>query len=536
MDYSKEAAYKPENWPANTREETLDILCKSVEDFKENPSYKTREVLLSLTCEHDLNLNENLGLARVTEYEVSILNSLYIVGNAFQISSLKTYIYSIVAQVTRLQKISSNFNSVIGCDTEDAYRIIPYEHGLIFPLRLYHIAYQKFTIEKDKSFAEQLVATVEGTLEILHTEEEIDTLTGSYTSMLLDISNMHGSKKEKLWEFTREELRKLLSLEAKLLKISKQSANIRPVKGMLMMMISNFILKSRNGYNNDYICKYLPTTVAMNSIINHQIWMKQTELLNDEREQKVIPELFEDTSWIHYDWIKDIDFSATRSYFVSCFSKSINSFHMQDGYGECLYGYKNDRIIDLIGPIGLHTLTKQADADERFPDTIKMPYISQVIAFDVLYDSEEAKAELHYLFGIIDMFDLSDDDKKIFLQEILQYWILSVKDSKWEAELERRYVIFLYDGYEYVETELDDIFLKVKTSLFITPDFIIGKNPSRLEIMRQLDAKRKALFTREYLFCEDCLMQDHDVAIYKTPEICPICGSKNIRMIYHEAT
>lgn len=126
MDYSKEAAYKPENWPANTREETLDILCKSVEDFKENPSYKTREVLLSLTCEHDLNLNENLGLARVTEYEVSILNSLYIVGNAFQISSLKTYIYSIVAQVTRLQKISSNFNSVIGCDTEDAYRIIPY--------------------------------------------------------------------------------------------------------------------------------------------------------------------------------------------------------------------------------------------------------------------------------------------------------------------------------------------------------------------------------------------------------------------------
>ena len=132
------------------------------------------------------------------------------------------------------------------------------------------------------------------------------------------------------------------------------------------------------------------------------------------------------------------------------------------------------------------------------------------------------------------MFELSDNNKKMFLQEILQYWILSVKDRKWKAERERRYVIFLYDDYEYIETELDDTFLKVKTSLFITPDFIIGKNPSKWEIMRQLAAKRKALSSKEYLFCENCLMQDHDVVISEKPEKCPICGSKNIRMIYHK--
>ncbi|MFR1619910.1 hypothetical protein, partial [Megamonas funiformis] len=39
---------------------------------------------------------------------------------------------------------------------------------------------------------------------------------------------------------------------------------------------------------------------------------------------------------------------------------------------------------------------------------------------------------------------------------------------------------------------------------------------------------------QEYLFCEDCLMQDHDVVISEKPEKCPICGSKNIRMIYHK--
>ena len=98
MYYEKETAEKPEKWPANAREQILDTLCECVKKFEKNPSYKTREVLLSLTCEHDLNLNENFGLVRVTEYEVGILNFFYLVGNAYQISSLKTYIYNIIAE------------------------------------------------------------------------------------------------------------------------------------------------------------------------------------------------------------------------------------------------------------------------------------------------------------------------------------------------------------------------------------------------------------------------------------------------------
>ena len=98
MYYEKETAEKPEKWPANAREQILDTLCECVEKFEKNPSYKTREVLLSLTCEHDLNLNENFGLVRVTEYEVGILNFIYLVGNTYQISSLKTYIYNIIAE------------------------------------------------------------------------------------------------------------------------------------------------------------------------------------------------------------------------------------------------------------------------------------------------------------------------------------------------------------------------------------------------------------------------------------------------------
>ena len=134
---------------------------------------------------------------------------------------------------------------------------------------------------------------------------------------------------------------------------------------------------------------------------------------------------------------------------------------------------------------------------------------------------------------MIDMFDLSDTEKNQFLQEIMQYWILSIKDSKWKNEQERRYVIFLYDGYKYKEMEVDNTFLKVKTSLFIMPDFILGDNPSRYEIEKQLQDKRNALFSNRYVLCEDCLMQDHDIAYGVLPDRCPICGSKKLKMIYH---
>ena len=388
------------------------------------------------------------------------------IGAAHQINLLKVYLYDLITETTRLQKIMSWCNPVLGVNDEEAARIITYEKGLMLPLKLYHFAYQKYTIEKEFSFAEQLISVVNGVLQVSTTEDEVDSITYAYSALLHDISNMHGNKKERIWEFTREELLELFNLEAKILKINNQSPIMRPTKGVLIMQISNFILKSRHNYNEDYICKYLPKNVAEESVTNHQIWMKKTELLNDKREQKVIPELFQDTSWVKYDWIKDIDFTATRTYYVSCFSKAINSNEMQKDYGQCLYGYKNDIIVDLIAPIGIMKLKKRNNANDDLPDTIERPYISQVIAFDVLYDETEAKKELEYLFDVINMFAMSDSEKKQFLQEILQYWILSVKDYEWQEEKERRYVIFLYEDYDYKEVEVDDTFLKIKHLCF----------------------------------------------------------------------
>ena len=523
---------KPSDWPANEHEYMLDQVFDCAKSFQKNPSYRTRDVLLSLISQHDFNQSVGLGWVRVTEYEAALINSLYIVGTTHNINSLKTFLYDVITQVTRLHKMASWCMRATGC--EESPQIPAYEKVLLLPLKLYYFAYQKFTIEKEKSFAEQLVEIVEFLANSSQHKDEINQVVYAYSAMLSDISHMHGRKREKLWEFSREELFKLLKIEAKLLKLNGQAANSRPTKGILMIQISNFILKSRHEYNDDYICKYLPVDVARSSIVNHQIWMKRTEFLNDAREQRVIQKLFTDSTWIDYEWAKNIDFTATRTYYVSSFSKSINSDDMNSNYGSCLYGYKNDSIAELIAPIQIQRLTKNAGASADLPDSIERPYVSQVVAFDVLYDIQEAKRELKYLFKVIDMFDLSADDKTHFLQEIMQYWILSVKDSAWKSERERRYVLFLYDDYEYIETEFDDTFLKVKTSLFLTPDFILGENPSRREIKRMLAEKRSALYSREYLFCEDCLMQDHDILICQNPTKCPICGSENIRFIRHQ--
>lgn len=526
----RENIKKPDDWPKNDREWKTDALCDKLEEFKKNPNYITRERLLALVGEHDLNEYSSLGLERITDYEVAQLNYLYLASTAYHLNSIKVYLYDLITETTRIHKMATWCNPIIGKGSDEDLFIDAY-NGLILPLKLYYLVYLKYTTEKSNNFSVQLISVVRGMITTDSDTESINNVTHAYVSMMNDLSYMRGSKKQVIWQFSREELKELFKLEAELMRLNKNSPIERPIKGVLMTQISNFILKSRNGYNEDYICKYLPQVVARESMKNHQIWMKSTKLLNDQREQKVIPELFQNTTWIKYDWARNIDFSETRTYYVSSFSKSVCSKYMQDEYGQCLYGYKNDRISELIAPIGICHLKKKKGIENDMPETLERPYIGQVIAFDVLYNENEAREELQYLFSIIDLFNINDVDKKRFLEEIMQYWILSVKDPKWENERERRYVVFLYEDYDYREIEIDDTFLKVKTTIFLMPDFIIGENPSKMEIMHQLGAKRHALSSKKYLLCNNCLFQDFDAGTIEMPNKCPVCGSGNIRMI-----
>ncbi len=528
LDNIAETTEKPGDWPQNRREWILEVLCEQIEKFADDPTYLNRERLIALASEHDLNETSAFGLIRFTEYEVGLINYLYIASNTYQINSVKVYLYDLISDAAYVHKWKINIKPLIKKENEEEF--IEVYDELYCPLRMYYLAYHKFITEKDKTFANQLISLIREVLKYDDSKESIESVTDAYVPLLNDLSYMRGSKKQSIWKFSREELTELFDLEAELLKRNNDSPIKRPMKGVLMTQISNFILKSRNGYNEDYICKYLSPENARESIKNHQIWMRKTSLLNDEREQKVVPELFKDKTWITFDWVNNIDFTATRTYYVSSFCKSINDSDMRDSYGTCLYGYKNDRIAELITPIGLWHFKKKEGIISNLPEKITRPFLAQTIAFDVIYDVEEAKKELSFLFSIIDKFDLNDSNKKTFLEEIMQYWILSVKDKKWQGEKERRYVIFMYDGYDYREIEVDETFLKVKTAIFLTPDFITGDNPSRNNIIYQLGEKRNVLYSREYVLCRDCLLQDYDL-VNNMPSQCPICGSKKLELI-----
>ena len=144
---------------------------------------------------------------------------------------------------------------------------------------------------------------------------------------------------------------------------------------------------------------------------------------------------------------------------------------------------------------------------------------------------EEAKKELAELMDIIDMFDMSNDEKHKFFEDIMQYWILSVKDEKWSEERERRYVVFMYNNLEYMETDTtDEKYLKTKTSMFLFPDFILDSNYIKDEVKSHIHEKMKAIATKDYLFCENCLNCDYDSD--KNIKICAVCNSDKVKHVY----
>ena len=76
-------------------------------------------------------------------------------------------------------------------------------------------------------------------------------------------------------------------------------------------------------------------------------------------------------------------------------------------------------------------------------------------------------------------------------------------------------MLFLYDDYRYTEPEIDDVFLKVKTSIFLTPDFILGsRNPTEMAIRGYIYEKRNYISMNGYIYCNDCLNRDYDAQVY----------------------
>ena len=533
---------KPDGWPANDREAELQAIYDAKNAFDHCPNYETKANLISLLNAYDANQASGLGMHRVTKYEVALMNDLFFWGICRLLPSMRCYLYNIIGKTVESQKMTALIYSSMG--KEGSIRIPEYEEGLYIQLKIYYCAYQDFIMKNDKSFAEQIIQTIRyerEEIKILMIPESakiqaLFELSKGFTSMLSDISYFHGNKSECIWNFSRDELLMLFGLENELLGETCQNPAQRPLRSVLIGQISNLILKSRHNYNEDYICKYVSEDVASESFTNHEIWMKRIENLNDEKEGQVVKRLFDNREWINVDWVGDLDFSRKRNYYISSFSKSIDDKDMKSRYGPVIFGYKGDKIAELIAPLQKVFYTEKDESTNRPVEKTALRF-SLATCFDVLYDEEELKDEFNYLFAVIDIFNMEDKEKNDFLNTIIQYWLFSAKEPKWAPENERRYVLFLYDSYSYQDMVIEDDYLKVKTGLFLYPDFLKGPHKRRDGIEALIDDKRSRLSSKPYIYCHNCFNREYDL-VYQVSRCsqCPICKGSDIEMVIPQRT
>lgn len=504
---------KPADWPINHREANLERIHKFAQRFKTHPNYENKELLFAAIDATDISEINELGLARLCDYEIALINELAIGATLMNCYSLKVYLYGHIARYARMNKMLYQMNAFMGGN--ETFEIKEYDY-LLPELRMFYICYADYNRFKQRSLADTIIDILKKAFSLSEDSEKIE-LCHTYNQMLYDLGFANSNQIFPYLCFNRVELYKLFELSAYLNNSLNNSITIRPLKGIMKLTIRQWILKSRNDYESGHFYKSISVDNSIKALSNHQVWMSKTEKLNDKREQKVIKELFTTKSWLTYSWAKKVKIDELKDSFVCSFSKNLPSEKMQKKYGSNTFGYKSDRIANLLSPI---TMYKQ-----------KVPMFDQVAFYDVIYSEDEAKEEINYLCKIIEMFLLTDEEKTRFCEEILEYWYLSFKDKKWEYEAERRYQLFVFDYKDYNDSIIENDFLKINSSLYLYPDFLISKNDEvRNKVFLRRIEKLSAVASSDYIFCEQCFQADYSGAqMGNVPyKECPICGSSKI--------
>lgn len=502
---------KPYDWPANNREARLETINSMISEFIEDPSYKNKEILTSLITQSEINESNNLGLHRITEFEIITINSLFLLAIHLSFTNLKVYLYKHVEEFTRQQKMASMIFGKIDMD-------IPNIEKLHFSLLIFHISYTNYILNRDKTFISYLLIVVKESKKN-QTPEKLFYLTRDFISLVNDLSYFPSIKTYSFLKWSRIEIQKMLELISELIQDTNQNPNIRPLQGVLCTLISNWALKSRMDYNENYLYKSLPDNAVASAFENHEVWMQKIEFLNDKREGKLIREIYKNKSWIKYDWAKSVDLEYKGGTYVSSFTKNKPSNRMSKEYGNNVFGYKSDKMLSILSPVAIH---------EKYGLVFGQTY-----GYDVIYGQKDAKNEINFLCDLINCLHIVDSEKNIFFNEIVRYFILSFKDKKWQQESERRFVVELYNNMKYLESNFSDRFFMLKSTALLFPDFSLPGNIKQVEIKNNILERNQALSTKSYIFCNSCLQSNYDLLHIYEKDItkCNICGSTDLLLV-----
>lgn len=534
---TEEVLGKPSDWPCmNLREKKIDLVWNSVRQYYHCPSPVYRDIMLRNAFCYKREDLPSLGRYRISEYEAKLLIRIYQAGCCFNSSTLRLFAYHAIIEWVDDDRYYNEWNKsqpiskmVVTVSRQMA------EH-LPLQLQLFYKVYDAMRDDwAQRRFAVLLNKSCREKLESAQTEEELFRIEHAIVSLLYDISGNEASERDEVISISKEELWPLLELEAEIFKRRRQSIIDRPLKGTIMIQLSNFILRMRRKERSDFAYKYISSKDLEIACGNKQLWLGDIRDLNDKFEGTVAKEVMNDLKEVLPEWVDDVTFDYDKKFYVACYSRSANLIELGDRYGDCILGYYGDRLVDYLGPV------YWKEEEWNTPNGVMIevyPVMSQVVAFDVIYDRAEAKDELRYLVKCIDMIGNTPKEKRDFLGEILQYWKLSFKDAfsrdgnnvNWMVERERRYVIFYYDGFDYRGSMIDskDRKLKFETTIICAPDFILGNmnNEIKKRIASNLSVRYELVSVPDYYVCKNCLARGVLSNNFKGK--CLVCGSHDI--------
>ena len=512
IDYMDEK--EPEGWPVNGKEASLSNVHMYFEKFIKEPNFHNKEMLLALINQDDLNEPNDLGMVRTTDYEIGLINSIYFYSKCTGCNDGVLYVYRLLIRSFIMRKMYFMMVEQEHYNFEYIMENDPYIKGLIPELKYFYFIYGMFRWDKDKSFAACLIDNMLELYDVVSDDEAKDYFR-MFNIIIYDLSFNNSVYMLGIAKFSREEIMDLFKVQAKYSNRLSINPLDRPLKGVVCISVANWLLKSRNDYNQDVIYKCIWSKDMLAASNNMQLWMKKTKYLNDENEGCISTRILSTINeWRKYEWMENKNHPYGTSY-VASFCKAKPNEYMLENYGDCWIGFKNDKIASSIAPINVSLSEGK-------------PFFSQVFAFDVSYNENEFKDEINLVATIVENFNITTDKKQELFNQIIQYWRYSIKEDGWSCEKERRYQIFLFDNYEYMDLELDETFLKVKTYLTMCPDFCNVTNYCKYIIKNNKERKMK-IYSRPYYYCEDCLYHSFDELIIdkNVKKVCPICGSNN---------
>lgn len=519
---------KPDDCPINNNEAKLETIINLINKFYENPSFEIKEVILSMCTVTSLNQHNGIGRVRtnIDSYEISILNSIYLFGSMNTFPSVKFFVYDYIYRTVRTRM--TTYQMINGSNSKEMKAL-----------------YENFDLNDYKGLLPQLLIVVESTIELK--ERNFDSFNSSFigvSKMMIENTNIEELKKniahavlvlvsdlsnasglaylDISWD--RETIYKTFQFVSDCLDIRGENPTERPLLGLMCLSISKWILGSRNYHCGKTVYKAISRDVLKSAVPKNEIWMRDVKDLNDKYEGEVVKEIFEDKDWIKPLWAKNIILKKKSKTYVSSFTKVKPNGKLKRKYGDSTLGYTTDIIGESIAPL-------VKDPNHGYYR------VAQYSFYDVIYSQEQFKNEMEYLFSIIDIFNITSEQKTTLLNEVIPYWYLTIKNPDWKSENERRYEIYIRDYEMLTATEerekIDEqnvTFLKCKTPLFAYPDFL---NTEDKELQQTLlirsDERLNYLYkTKEYYRCNECLSQNFDVIKIEKNIKCNVCGSENI--------